>query len=554
MESTRNKLVRIKIDSIVLNEDILKENDIHLFEKLKKTLVKRGQVKNIVVCETENGFECLEGSKIVKALKDLGNKSVIAFNLGELSESEKNIIRIELFRDYFVTNYVMVGKLIKEASSDFSMNEICNTIPFDTRQAQHLVNMHDFDWEDFNNTKLEGQSSLFDVFETEEITESVEKEEQDTNSENAYDDKFYIFEGTEVVSESNKMSIDTEFDERYGKSYEQATNELIEEKKQSEITSGVNIHKGNETNNTNSGCLKEGEIVTLKTPKKGIFFVKITKITEKWVYYIDTDTQKPSSIETPKFISYIIQDDEKKELKPNEEKIKKEIEPIKEQEKLVEKQPEIEQKEEVKQVTENVKEQEKTEKPVTEEKKEISEPSNRPIVLIEKKVEIILEIKKHCLEFAKVKEKDASNCEIDFTISKDGDITIACVYYSTRFNKFSIPLNKVSEIIDNQIDLNSFYQQPLQTDSFYYDHQKRVVIVTKNQDQIIPNIKFIGQQILKEKHNTEIEEENITYSAKELDNDLIEVFSIVGKSQYGVTIRIQMIHFAEFLMKIDFEI
>ena len=350
------------------------------------------------------------------------------------------------------------------------------------------------------------------------------------------------------------MSIDTEFDERYGKSYEQATNELIEEKKQSEITSGVNIHKGNETNNTNSGCLKEGEIVTLKTPKKGIFFVKITKITEKWVYYIDTDTQKPSSIETPKFISYIIQDDEKKELKPNEEKIKKEIEPIKEQEKLVEKQPEIEQKEEVKQVTENVKEQEKTEKPVTEEKKEISEPSNRPIVLIEKKVEIILEIKKHCLEFAKVKEKDASNCEIDFTISKDGDITIACVYYSTRFNKFSIPLNKVSEIIDNQIDLNSFYQQPLQTDSFYYDHQKRVVIVTKNQDQIIPNIKFIGQQILKEKHNTEIEEENITYSAKELDNDLIEVFSIVGKSQYGVTIRIQMIHFAEFLMKIDFEI
>ena len=67
-------------------------------------------------------------------------------------------------------------------------------------------------------------------------------------------------------------------------------------------------------------------------------------------------------------------------------------------------------------------------------------------------------------------------------------------------------------------------------------------------------MKFIGQQILKEKHNTEVEEENITYSAKELDNDLIEVFSIVGKSQYGVTIRIQMIHFAEFLMKIDFEI
>lgn len=532
MESTRNKLVRIKIDSIVLNEDSLKENDIHLFEKLKKTLLKRGQVKNIVVCETENGFECLEGSKIVKALKELGDKSVIAFNLGELSESEKNIIRIELFRDYFVTNYVMVGKLIKEASSDFSMNEICNTIPFDTRQAQHLVNMHDFDWEDFNNTKLEGQSSLFDVFESEEKSEIVEKEEQDTKSENAYDDKFYIFESTEVVSESNKMSIDTEFDERYGKAYEQATNELIEEKEQSEKTQEINADKETETNDTNfnnQGTVVVGDIVSIKTPRKGVFEIKITKISTKWVYYDECSNGKQGMLELEKLPSLLVNQDENPETIKNEE--------------IIENKSTIYFNEEGHLVDE-----EKSEK------EEVSEHSNKPIVLIEKKVEIISEIKKHCLEFSKIKEKDASNCEIDFTISKDGDITITCVYYSTRFNKFSIPLNKVSEIIDNQIDLNAFYQQPLQTDSFYYDHQKRVVIVTKNQDQIIPNIKFIGQQILKEKHNTEVEEENITYSAKELDNGLIEVFSIVGKSQYGVTIRIQMIHFAEFLMKIDFEI
>ncbi|MEY4571374.1 MAG: Cellulophaga phage phiSM [Bacteroidota bacterium] len=598
MESTRNKLVRIKIEAIILSEENLKENDIHLFEKLKKTLSKRGQIKNIVVCETENGFECLEGSKIVKAMKELGEKSIIAFNLGELSDSEKNIVKIELFRDYFVTNYVMVGKLIKQSLNDLSISEICNTIPFDTRQAQHLVNMHDFDWEDFNQTKLEGQSSLFDVFENKEVTETVEKD-QHIKPEGTFDDKFYIMKGKEVISESSEISIDKEFDERYLESYEKAINEPILENQNENFTfptdldilsdepqkpvedsflkelnsQKINIHKEPKKENVletdTHGCVVVGDSVILETPKKGKFSANIKKISEKWVYYIDEESGKESSLETAKFLSSFKSkknENSKQETLDNKKVVEQKLEQPTEQENV--KQPivkleqtyklernegdvtigtEMSVKQEIKQI-----EKQPTIEKVEEKKTEEVEES-KPIFLTETKIEVIKELEKRCLEFAKTKQKDASSCNVDYSVSPNGEIKITCVYYSTRFNKYSLPLKDVSKIIWNEMDLSLFQQEKLETESFYYDHLRRVVIVTKNSEQIIPNIKFIAQQILKAKTTDEIEEEQITYSAKELDNGAIEIFSITYVSKYGVTMRIMLIEFAEFLMKIDFE-
>jgi hypothetical protein len=52
------------------------------------------------------------------------------------------------------------------------MSEICNTIPFDLRQAEHLVSMCEFDWESFSQSKqIEGQVNLFDIIEEEEKKE-----------------------------------------------------------------------------------------------------------------------------------------------------------------------------------------------------------------------------------------------------------------------------------------------------------------------------------------------------------------------------------------------
>ena len=164
MEFKRNNVERIDINKVILSDIVLKENDHQLNEKLRLSIVARGQLKNIVVCEDGNGnYECLEGSKIVKILRDLKQDTVNAVNLGILSNEEKDLVRIEISRDYFLTNYVCIGELIKGLKQTMRIETICNTLPYTVRQSENLIKMTEFDWDDFNqNKQIEGQVSMFD--------------------------------------------------------------------------------------------------------------------------------------------------------------------------------------------------------------------------------------------------------------------------------------------------------------------------------------------------------------------------------------------------------
>jgi len=166
MEKQRNRMENIKIADIQFSECNIKENDALLFEKMKKSIQLRGQLKNVVVCETETGYECLEGSKICKALKELGFDEVLVINMGILSDEQKNIIRIEISRDYFLTNYVFIGEMLKQISVTNKLEEICNYLPYDVRQAKKMISMTEFDWDAFEqNKQIEGQISMFDIIE-----------------------------------------------------------------------------------------------------------------------------------------------------------------------------------------------------------------------------------------------------------------------------------------------------------------------------------------------------------------------------------------------------
>jgi len=159
----------LKIADIQFSERNIKENDSLLFEKMKKSIQLRGQLKNVVVCETETGYECLEGSKICKALKELGFDEVLGINMGILSDEQKNLVRIEISRDYFLTNYVFIGEMLKQISDTHKLEEICNYLPYDVRQAKKMISMTEFDWDAFEqNKQIEGQISMFDIIEEEE--------------------------------------------------------------------------------------------------------------------------------------------------------------------------------------------------------------------------------------------------------------------------------------------------------------------------------------------------------------------------------------------------
>jgi len=681
MESTRNKLVRVKISSVILYDEEIKEYDLKLFEKLKRSIEKRGQLKNIIICESENGFECLEGSKIVRALKEIGQDSVVAYNLGVLSEEDKKIIRIEVFRDFFLTNYVHIGKLLKEISQTIKLDDVCNTIPFDLRQAKHLINMHHFDWDDFNNNKqIEGQSSLFDLIEEAEVvsktvesaeefltSEKVETEkfvekgldelskiktEPAKGSENVESEKFiitknsdelsgraadkYAFEKSEVgnlksvsIAELTEGIVNVEKDDSIfvddlGKELEkvnepiedEAFNNLIDGKKSTESTTEpAKIAKQYKTLepliNKKGETIKVGDKVFLNTPKKGLFEVEIIKYSENWVYFIDlstknkkdidrkrfiessslstetevvqTETTTPQTIETevvqtetttPQTIeTEVVQTEPEEnilfELPPNKEfderygnayeKATDEL--VKEMEQFLDSEPnETEPAGVVEEVVdESIKsdeiefnEPEPIETEIKNENFFYQEKSK--LVIIKNYSEVVMTaLQKLCLEYAKEKFKqDFTKCEIEHKILTNGEVHIVCVSCITRFsNKISFKQEYIIDVL-NKIDSNLFSKQQIKTSDFYYDYQKKLLVLTNNKEIILQNIPGIAQQILENKYNQKIGLEDINITAQN-EGENVVISHIIGKTEFGVSMRILLTDMGEFLMKIDFD-
>jgi hypothetical protein len=173
MDKQRHNVEYLKISQIETFETELKETDNLLLEKMKKSIAKYGQLKNIVVCNKSNEtYQCIEGAKVLRCMKDLGYDEIQCINVGDVDEKEMKLMRISISRDYFLTNYVLLGEMIKDIITTHKIEDICNIIPFTMRQANKMIDMTEFDWEDLNSSKqIEGQKSIFDFFEEEETQE-----------------------------------------------------------------------------------------------------------------------------------------------------------------------------------------------------------------------------------------------------------------------------------------------------------------------------------------------------------------------------------------------
>lgn len=575
MESTRNKLVRVKISSIILYDEAIKEYDLKLFEKLKRSIKKRGQLKNIVICESENGFECLEGSKTIMALKELDEESVVAYNLGVLSEEDKKIIRIELFRDYFLTNYVFIGKLLKEISETVKLDDVCNTIPFDIRQAKHLINMHNFDWDGFSqNKQLEGQSSLFDVFESNEIVEDLKVEGTDIQNEIKIEKKQETIIELKTIFEKNADSVpeivekiledvieksieessdifntisietkvieDTDFDNLIDKEdkveSETLSNEIIEIESE-KIKDSPKV-KTNSIVNQLGDEIKINDTVLFQTQRKGEFKITVTKYTPKWVYYIEVSTGKETYVEMDKFIKLAKRinensSDEVVESKANEK--------------------EVEVNQEIKKV-EEPKLHKVVEGNTFDETNFYVDPKSNLLIIKKFNKEIVLALNKLCLERSEVKFKtEFKKCEIESKDFRNGETHIVCVYCLTDFgNKMSLPLSEVLDIIKT-IDLKLFEKETIETESFHFDYDKKVLVLKNNKQTILDNIPLIAKKILDGKWNTNAEEDKIEITSQEEGENTI-ISHISYKTAYGVPIRVMLNELGEYLMKIDFDL
>ena len=124
-----------------------------ILSKLKRNIKKNGQVQNIIVREIPNPtkenpdnfyYEVINGNHRLKAFKQLGLSSMVAFNLGRLSLVEAKLIALETNETNF-TPTSRLGQLIDDIAHDFTLDDLTSTMPYTKRDMQTFIELLSID-------------------------------------------------------------------------------------------------------------------------------------------------------------------------------------------------------------------------------------------------------------------------------------------------------------------------------------------------------------------------------------------------------------------------
>lgn len=139
----------INVDLIKLPDWSCKNDEKNIFKKLRNSVFKNDQNKNILVRETTSGkFEVIKGKKLFSILKDTKNQEILCYNYGFISDIEAKIIYLEN-NIFHSENYIKSGSLIKEILEHKKDYEIEPNINYSLEELVDLVNLAEFDWEKF---------------------------------------------------------------------------------------------------------------------------------------------------------------------------------------------------------------------------------------------------------------------------------------------------------------------------------------------------------------------------------------------------------------------
>lgn len=149
-----DKFKLMEIDRCVKADWNYKDDNEELTVKLMENIKRNGQVENLLVRSLESGFlEVVNGNHRYEALKRLGAKNVMVYDLGTITNAEAYRIAVETNETKFTTDQVKLSDLIKDMTGQFSQDELLATMPYTAEQLANLLAMADFDWDAFNDTK-----------------------------------------------------------------------------------------------------------------------------------------------------------------------------------------------------------------------------------------------------------------------------------------------------------------------------------------------------------------------------------------------------------------
>ena len=134
--------IEIPIEKLIKADWNYKMDNDELKEKLKKNIMRNGQIENIIVRELDTGyFEIVNGNHRFDALSELEFKKIVAYNLGEISLPHAQRIAVETNETRFATDNDKLSALLKEINLEFDIDDLRDTIPFDTEELSNLLDL-----------------------------------------------------------------------------------------------------------------------------------------------------------------------------------------------------------------------------------------------------------------------------------------------------------------------------------------------------------------------------------------------------------------------------
>ena len=134
-----------------------------MFDDLKKSLKKGGQVIPVLVREVEKKFEIVNGYHRWKAMQELGFKKVEIKNLGKISygEAVKYALSTEMISNPI--DNLELASLLKKMREDDELISIQDDIPLTMEEIDDKIDMINFNFEDYEIEDLDDDKIVITI-------------------------------------------------------------------------------------------------------------------------------------------------------------------------------------------------------------------------------------------------------------------------------------------------------------------------------------------------------------------------------------------------------
>lgn len=158
---TNNQVVKLsEIHPNNYNPKIDKVKEEQVISQLKKSLQSQGQILPILVRETENGLEIINGYHRFMAMKELGVQEVEVKNLGKLTREEaiKRAINTEEIKN--PVDQVELASLLKELTLLEDIGTLSLELPYTPEDLQMKLDMLEFDFSQYEKEQQGKEKEL----------------------------------------------------------------------------------------------------------------------------------------------------------------------------------------------------------------------------------------------------------------------------------------------------------------------------------------------------------------------------------------------------------